>query len=75
MLQNARVTVFTVSELLRENELGEGGKIITPHTPRLGLKCPFEIIFCFRYEVGGFPWPYLSVKEVFRQFQLSLVFA
>ena len=29
MLQNARVTAFTVSELLRENQLG-GGKIIPP---------------------------------------------
>ena len=28
MLQNARVTTFTVSELLRENKQGEGGKII-----------------------------------------------
>ena len=25
MLQNARVTTFTVSELLRENQLGGGG--------------------------------------------------
>ena len=35
MLQNARVTAFTVSELLRENQL-EGGDKITPpytHTP------------------------------------------
>ena len=31
MLQNARVTAFTVSDLLRENQ--QGGKI-----PRLGLK-------------------------------------
>ena len=29
MLQNARVTAFTVSELLRENQL-EGGDKITP---------------------------------------------
>ena len=27
MLQNARVTAFTVSELLRENQQGGGGKI------------------------------------------------
>ena len=33
MLQNAKVTVFTVSELLRENQLG--GKITPP--PRLVL--------------------------------------
>ena len=30
MLQNVRVTAFTVSELLRENQQGEGGKI-TPY--------------------------------------------
>ena len=38
MLQNARVTAFTVSELLRENQ--HGHKIIppTPCTPRLVLK-------------------------------------
>ena len=27
MLQNARVTVFTISESLTENQQGEGGKI------------------------------------------------
>ena len=32
MLQNARVTAFTVSELLRENQL-EGGDKITPPPP------------------------------------------
>ena len=40
MLQNTRVTAFTVSELLRKNQQGGkkgvGGKI-TPHPPRLGL--------------------------------------
>ena len=35
MLQNSRVTAFTVFKLLRENQLG--GKI-TPTPPRLGLK-------------------------------------
>ena len=35
MLQNARVTAFTVSELLRENE--QGVKLPPTHTPRLGL--------------------------------------
>ena len=43
MLQNARVTAFTVSELLREKQHGwgggGGGKIPPPpHPPRLGLK-------------------------------------
>ena len=46
MLQNARVTVFTVSELLRESQQGcgggEGGRRgggvkITPPPPKLGL--------------------------------------
>ena len=31
MLQNARVTAFTVSELLRENQ--QGGKITSPPSP------------------------------------------
>ena len=35
MLQNSRVTTFTVFELLRENQLG-GSKITRP--PRLGLR-------------------------------------
>ena len=36
-LQNVRVRAFTLSELLRENQQGEGGKItLHPHTPRLG---------------------------------------
>ena len=38
MLHNARVTAFTVSELLRENQQGEGLKLPPPHRPRLGLK-------------------------------------
>ena len=39
MLQNARVTAFTVTELLRGNQQGGGGvKLPYPHPPRLGLK-------------------------------------
>ena len=39
MLQNSRVTTFTVLELLRENQLGRDGKITSsPLPPRLGLK-------------------------------------
>ena len=34
MLQNVRVTAFTISELLRENQQG-GGKIPPPSTPYL----------------------------------------
>ena len=40
MLQNASVTAFTVSELLRENQQEEGEEL-PPHPPpipRLGLK-------------------------------------
>ena len=32
MLQNARVTAFTVSELLRENQQGGGGELSPPPT-------------------------------------------
>ena len=43
MLKNARVTAFTVSELLRENQRGRGVKLPPPppphtHTLRLGLR-------------------------------------
>ena len=41
MLQNAKVTAFTVSELLSEDQQGEGGNYLPPPTnltPRLGLK-------------------------------------
>ena len=31
MLQNAKVTAFNVSELLREKQMGGGGGKITPH--------------------------------------------
>ena len=37
MLQNARVTAFTVSQLLRENERG-GVKLSPSPTLRLGLR-------------------------------------
>ena len=45
MLQNARVTAFTISELLRENQQGgKGGERIppppAPPPPRLGLNKP-----------------------------------
>ena len=42
MLQNARVTAFTVSELFRENQQQRGGAEgrgnPPTHTPRLGFK-------------------------------------
>ena len=41
MLQNARVTAFTVFELLRENQLGDK---ITPLPPRLGLRVGYFYI-------------------------------
>ena len=52
MLQNGKVTAFTISELLRGNQqgAGRGGEITSPllpptyahtNTPRLGLKGPF----------------------------------
>ena len=37
MLQNSRVTAFTVFELLRENQLGGGYSYPRPIPPRLGL--------------------------------------
>ena len=41
MLQNARVTAFTIFELLRENQLeGGGGKITPTHPPRGDVKLP-----------------------------------
>ena len=44
MLLNAvMVTVFTISELLRENEQGAGVKLAPP--PRLGLKLTSHGIF------------------------------
>ena len=56
MLQNSRVTAFTVSELLRENQQdgGRGGGVKLPlppqpPPPRLGLKALFvhKIVFLF----------------------------
>ena len=41
MLQNVRVTVFTVSDLLRENQQGREWEVKIPHPPRLWLK-PME---------------------------------
>ena len=37
MLQNARVTVFIVSELLRENQQGEGVNLSTPNQISVNL--------------------------------------
>ena len=45
MLQNPRITTFTVSELLRENQQGGGDKInlSPPPPPRLGLMTSFHV--------------------------------
>ena len=37
MLQNARLTAFTVSELVRENQLGEGVKLPPPPQIRVNI--------------------------------------
>ena len=62
MLQNARVTSFTVSELLRENQQMGGIKFSHPH--KLGLKsgvfknfekknqCAQNYVFIFKYLAG-----------------------
>ena len=47
MLQNSRVTTFSVFELLRENQPGGGGKItprppLPPPTPRLVLRTSID---------------------------------
>ena len=42
-IQNARVTAFTISELLRENQQGGGGGKITPLPPRLGLSSTYGV--------------------------------
>ena len=39
MMQNARVTAFTVSELLRKNRLEGGGRGTNPHAPQIKVKC------------------------------------
>ena len=66
MLQNARVTTFTVSELLRETQQGGWA---TPHPPRLDLK---RWIFYF-YKVNEFKhspyfspyrWEYLVLSRI-----------
>ena len=38
ILQNAKVTAFTVSELSRENQQGVSKITLFPHPPRLGLR-------------------------------------
>ena len=50
MLQNARVTAFIVSELLRENQQGEGVSLPPPLAPPpiLGLTAvsTFSMLYC-----------------------------
>ena len=45
MLQNARVTTFTVPKLLRENQQGEGVKITPPslHTHTRPVRVKLEV--------------------------------
>ena len=43
MLQNTRVASFTISELLRKNQQGEGEKLPPPH-PESGLRSNLTFI-------------------------------
>ena len=45
MLQNVRVTAFTVSELLREKQQGGGIILPPPSPPRLGLSDCKNLLF------------------------------
>ena len=54
MLQNARVTAFTVSELLRENQEGEGGEIIPSSSLGLKVKINSVIIFALKALLPSF---------------------
>ena len=63
MLQNVRVTAFTVSELLRGNQ--QGAKLITrTHPPRLGLtNWPFHLRFsCHGIDFRESGWCHSSSK-------------
>ena len=46
MLQNTKVTAFTVSELLREDLTGGRGKIIPPTQIRAKLLCLLDSVTC-----------------------------
>ena len=50
MLQNARVTAFTVSELLRENQQGVVVKI-TPPPPTFQIRDKLDNIFFWKLHV------------------------
>ena len=47
MLQNSRVTVFTVCELLRENQ--QGGKITPLAGTQIRVKKPFRLPLLYKY--------------------------
>ena len=43
MLQNARVTAFSISELLKENQQGRGLKLSLRPSPRSGLTNSYRL--------------------------------
>ena len=57
MLQNVRVTTFTVSELLRKNQQGEGLKLPVPLSQQIGLfLLPENIFYKFSVDIERGQW-------------------
>ena len=65
MLQNGRVTTFTVSEFLRENQQEDGGKITSPARPPTHLHThtlTFGIIHFWSIFSFYTPWKHKKAK-------------
>ena len=73
MLQNARVAAVTVSELVRENQQGEGGvKLPAPLPPiQIGVNQYFPVFSIF-HNLSKY-WIVHQLEEIFRKIIFALV--
>ena len=68
MLQNVRVTAFTVSELLRESQKAGGGVKLPPPPPRLGSTTSTYSCYMTETAIGFF----LFVSVVVLRYAIAL---
>ena len=77
MLQNSKVTTFTVSELLKENQQGGGGKLPLTPSPRIGLtnwKYSFKISPSFETDLSEHHYLiYSMLKTTFHKVESKML--
>ena len=68
ILQNAKVTAFTVSELLRENQQGVSKITLFPHPPRLrDIQRSMSMLLDTRFHIWWIMTLYFKMRQILLQ--------